>query len=68
MDPGLRGLVCLTPDTVAAMNAGLKPLVSGGGNLGVLTDAGGSPGRSVGSQSARRSLGALFWRPWALLP
>lgn len=47
MDPGLQGLVRLTPDTVAAMNAGLKPLVSGGGNLGVLTDAGGRFARQV---------------------
>lgn len=43
----LQGLVRLTPDTVAAMNGGLKPLVSGGGNLGVLTDAGGRFARQV---------------------
>ena len=42
----LQGLVRLTPDTVAAMNGGLKPLVSGG-NLGVLTDAGGRFARQV---------------------
>lgn len=43
----LQGLVRLTPDTVAAMKAGLKPLVSGGNNLGVLTDAGGRFARQV---------------------
>lgn len=43
----LQGLVRLTPDTIAAMKAGLKPLVSGGNNLGVLTDAGGRFARQV---------------------
>lgn len=43
----LQGLVRLTPDTVAAMNGGLKPLVSGGDNLGVLTNAGGRFARQV---------------------